>query len=63
VLDLQPETDNVAQHAIAAFGAIDTLLAWRHGYESAALAALRDALTDAAPTAADGDKRAATIAA
>lgn len=44
VLDLQPETDHITAHAIPEFEGIDTLLAWRQGYASAALAALRDAL-------------------
>ncbi len=48
VLDLQPETGNVAAHAIPELGGIDTLLAWRQGHASAALAALRDALEEAA---------------
>ncbi|KWF68211.1 LysR family transcriptional regulator [Burkholderia pseudomultivorans] len=48
VLDRQPEAGNVAQHEIAELHGIDTLLAWRHGYASAALAALRDALAEAA---------------
>ncbi|OJA63119.1 LysR family transcriptional regulator, partial [Burkholderia ubonensis] len=48
VLDLQPGTDDVAAHAIAEFEGIDTVLAWRKGYASAALGALRDALEAAA---------------
>lgn len=48
VLDLQPETGNIAAHTIPELEGIDTLLGWRRGYASAALAALRDALTDAA---------------
>uniref|UniRef100_UPI001965653D LysR substrate-binding domain-containing protein n=1 Tax=Burkholderia sp. LMG 13014 TaxID=2709306 RepID=UPI001965653D len=48
VLDLQPETGNIAAHAIPELEGIDTLLAWRQGYASAALAALREALTEAA---------------
>ncbi|KWZ35006.1 LysR family transcriptional regulator [Burkholderia anthina] len=48
VLDLQPETGNIAAHTIPELEGIDTLLGWRRGHASAALAALRDALTDAA---------------
>lgn len=48
VLNLQPETDHITAHAIPEFEGIDTLLAWRQGYASAALAALRDALGEAA---------------
>ncbi|MBN3750571.1 LysR family transcriptional regulator [Burkholderia sp. Se-20373] len=48
VLDLQPETGNLTAHVIPELEGIDTLLAWRQGYASAALAALRDALTEAA---------------
>ncbi|KML61289.1 LysR family transcriptional regulator [Burkholderia theae] len=47
VLDLQPEIDHITAHAIPEFERIDTLLAWRQGYASAALAALRDALGEA----------------
>ncbi|AOK23105.1 LysR family transcriptional regulator [Burkholderia ubonensis] len=57
VLDLQPGTDNVAAHAIAEFEGIDTVLAWRKGYASAALGALRDALEAAARPPADAGKR------
>ncbi|WP_042298694.1 LysR family transcriptional regulator [Paraburkholderia kururiensis] len=61
VLDLQPETENVVQHAIAGFGEIDTLLAWRQGYASSALAALRDALAEAAGQPDGAAKPAAAV--
>ncbi|WP_412526241.1 LysR family transcriptional regulator [Burkholderia lata] len=61
VLDLQPETGNIAAHAIPELEGIDTLLGWRRGYASAALAALRDALTDATRQPGDAAKPAATV--
>ncbi|NIE60754.1 MULTISPECIES: LysR family transcriptional regulator [unclassified Burkholderia] len=61
VLDLQPETGNIAAHAIPELEGIDTLLGWRRGYASAALAALRDALTDATRQPDDAAKPAATV--
>ncbi|AOJ37706.1 LysR family transcriptional regulator [Burkholderia lata] len=61
VLDLQPETGNIAAHAIPELEGIDTLLGWRRGYASAALAALRDALTDATRQPGGAAKPAATV--
>lgn len=63
VLDLQPETGNIAAHVIPELEGIDTLLAWRQGYASAALAALRDALTEAGRPPADATKPAVTATA
>lgn len=61
VLELQPHTDNVAAHTIAEFEGIDTLLAWRHGYASAALAALRDALAEGARRPVDAGAGAVAV--
>lgn len=61
VLELQPHTDNVAAHTIVEFEGIDTLLAWRHGYASAALAALRDALAEGARRPVDAGAAAVAV--
>ncbi|RQH01573.1 LysR family transcriptional regulator [Paraburkholderia dinghuensis] len=44
VLELQRNLDDVAVHSLGKRGQIDTLLLWRRGHFSPALAALRDAL-------------------
>ena len=63
VLDLQPETGNITAHTIPELEGIDTLLAWRQGSASAALAALRDALTEAARPPGDATKPPVTVTA
>lgn len=46
VLDLQCNSDNIAMHSLGKLGRIDTLLVWRRGHFSPALAALKQALLD-----------------
>lgn len=46
VLELQPDTNDIAMHSLGELGEIDTLLTWRRGHFSAALNALRAALLE-----------------
>lgn len=56
VLELLPGgTREVAVHPLGALGAVPTLLIWRRGHYSAALAALREALLEQASPAKDED--------
>jgi DNA-binding transcriptional LysR family regulator len=55
VLELQRDIDDIAVHSLGDFGQIDTLLVWRRGHFSPALAALRDGLLESSnlPAAAE----------
>ncbi|MFP4891944.1 LysR family transcriptional regulator [Paraburkholderia sp. EG304] len=55
VLDLQPDTSNIAVHELPDIGIIDTLLLWRRGQFSSALNALRRALVASQEGTADAD--------
>ncbi|WP_322106388.1 LysR substrate-binding domain-containing protein [Paraburkholderia sp. J41] len=48
VLELQRNSDEIAIHSLGKLGRIDTLLVWRRGHFSPALAALKQALLDPA---------------
>jgi len=52
VLELQRNIDDIAVHSLGEFGQIDTLLVWRRGHFSPALAALRDGLLESSNLAA-----------
>jgi DNA-binding transcriptional LysR family regulator len=56
VLELAGLDGEVDLHPLGELGKVDTLLVWRHGHFSAALNALRDLLTEPAPSVRDAAK-------
>jgi DNA-binding transcriptional LysR family regulator len=62
VLDLQPDTSNIAVHELPDIGIIDTLLVWRRGHFSSALNALRCALVASQEGTAEADAAASVDA-